>query len=81
MPDAKSRASTSATLSPRVAASSAAPAPDHAAADDDDVELLAAEPLPGLFPLVEIQQCMPVARRGDRVAHAKHSSCYSSVGR
>ena len=40
---------------------------DHAAADDDDVELLAAEPLPGLFALFRAQQRLAVDR--DRVAH------------
>ena len=45
---------------------------DHAAADDDDVELLAAEPLPGLCALLGAEQGLPVARRrGDRVAHAE----------
>ena len=45
---------------------------DHATADDDDVELLAAEPIPRLFPLLGTQRGRPVARlRGDRVAHAE----------
>ena len=46
---------------------------DHAAADDDDVELLAAEPLPGLFALLGAQQGLPVARSGDRVAHVERT--------
>ncbi len=41
VPEAKSRASTSPTVRPRVAASSAAPDADDTAADDQDVELAA----------------------------------------
>ena len=53
---------------------------DHAAADDDDVELLAAEPLPRQRPLLGAQEGLPVAR-GIGSAHAKDSSGYSSVWR
>ena len=53
--------------------------PDHAAADDDDVELFAAEPLPGLFPLLGAQEGLPLARCGVRVNHFEWTPCYSSV--
>ena len=73
------RASTSATLSPRVAASSARPGPHHAAADDDDVELLSAEPLPRQHPLLGAQEGSPLP--GSGISHAERNSCYSSVRR
>src|ERR1700676_3423577 len=53
--------------------------PDHASADDDDVELLAAEPLPGLFPLFGAQEGLPLARCWVRVNHFEWTPCYSPV--
>lgn len=83
MPEAKSRASTNATLSPRVAASKAHPG-HYSAADHHDVELLGSESLPGDRALCRSQRRggppLPAVRCLDWVAH-ETGSCQLLVGR
>src|SRR3954469_9679794 len=51
---------------------------DHTAADDDDVELFASQPLPRKSALLRAEKGLPAAQTGYRVGHAD-SSCYWSV--